>query len=132
MKVLTSTIITGTAGGAAPQRRGIGRLPVLLRLEFALSLAAVARPVPKSRRNFERLSIDSFANRVEMGAAAASDIASALRERLSTQAGVRMIFAAAPCQADTLDRKSVVLGKSVSVRVDIGGERSNKTKKKRQ
>lgn len=67
-----------------------------------MSLAAVARPAPNTRRSFDRLTVESFANRAEMGAAAASDVAAALKERLSAQPGVRMIFAAAPSQADML------------------------------
>src|SRR3546814_12268972 len=38
----------------------------------------------------------------------------------------------ASISAVLLDRKSVVLGKSVSVRVDLGGRRLIKTKKKRK
>ncbi len=103
MKVLPPTIITGTAGGAAPERRAASAgFPCLRTLEFVLSLAAVARPAPNTRRSFDRLTVESFANRAEMGAAAASDVASALKERLSAQAGVRIIFAAAPSQADML------------------------------
>jgi glucosamine-6-phosphate deaminase len=67
-----------------------------------VSLAAIARPAPKTSRRFDRLSVESFSNRTEMGAAAASDVACALKERLSEQAEVRMIFAAAPSQADML------------------------------
>jgi glucosamine-6-phosphate deaminase len=42
------------------------------------------------------------ASRAEMGSRAAEDIASELRRRLETQQSVRMIFAAAPSQSETL------------------------------
>jgi glucosamine-6-phosphate deaminase len=41
--------------------------------------------------------------RSAMGQAAAADVASALRDRLSRQDNVRMVFAAAPSQAEMLD-----------------------------
>src|SRR3546814_15624916 len=50
----------------------------------------------------------------------------ALRVRFSYQGQ------ALPVPRDTADRKSVVLGKSVSVRVDLGGRRLIKKKKKKQ
>jgi glucosamine-6-phosphate deaminase len=73
-----------------------------LNLETALNLATVLRPLPNTRRTFDRLTVESFATRADMGAAAATDIAIALRERLSTQPNVRMVFAAAPSQAEML------------------------------
>ena len=73
-----------------------------LNLETALNLATVLRPLPNTRRTFDRLTVESFATRADMGAAAATDIAIALRERLSTQSNVRMVFAAAPSQAEML------------------------------
>ncbi len=75
-----------------------------------MSLAVVLRAEPKTRRSFDRLSVESFANRAEMGAAAAVDVAAALKERLAKQAGVRMIFAAAPSQADMLEVLSAIPG----------------------
>jgi glucosamine-6-phosphate deaminase len=42
------------------------------------------------------------ASRAEMGSRAAADIAAELRQRLNTQPGVRMIFAAAPSQSEML------------------------------
>lgn len=45
-----------------------------------------------------------------MGAAAAADIASALVERLTRQPAVRMVFAAAPSQADMLSTLSAAPG----------------------
>ena len=73
-----------------------------LNLETALNLATVLRPLPNTRRTFDRLTVESFATRADMGAAAATDIAIALRERLSIQPNVRMVFAAAPSQAEML------------------------------
>jgi glucosamine-6-phosphate deaminase len=46
--------------------------------------------------------IRRFETRLAMGEAAAGDIAAELRTRLGQQAGVRMIFAAAPSQSDAL------------------------------
>lgn len=48
------------------------------------------------------LSVRAFAGREEMGRAAAADIASEMRARLAAQKAVRMIFAAAPSQAEML------------------------------
>jgi glucosamine-6-phosphate deaminase len=47
--------------------------------------------------------VESFNSRAEMGAAAANAVADAVRARLDAQGQVRMIFAAAPSQADMLD-----------------------------
>lgn len=55
-----------------------------------------------SVRQVDLLKVESFADRRSMGRAAAGDIARALRQRLAAQANVRMIFAAAPSQADVL------------------------------
>jgi glucosamine-6-phosphate deaminase len=46
--------------------------------------------------------VREFASRAEMGRAAARDIAATLRARLQRQAGARMMFAAAPSQAEVL------------------------------
>lgn len=48
------------------------------------------------------MSVRSFPTRTLMGEAAAGDIADALREALARQAEVRMVFAAAPSQAQML------------------------------
>lgn len=48
------------------------------------------------------LNIHRYADRRQMGQHAASDIAQAIRQRLAHQPEVRMIFAAAPSQAETL------------------------------
>ncbi|WP_349631471.1 glucosamine-6-phosphate deaminase [Bradyrhizobium sp. BR 10289] len=45
----------------------------------------------------------TFETRDAMGRAAAADVAAALRDRLARQGNVRMIFAAAPSQAEMLD-----------------------------
>lgn len=75
---------------------------VCLNLETALIVATALRPSPNTRRTFDRLAVESFATRADMGTAAAADIATALTERLSRQPNVRMVFAAAPSQADML------------------------------
>jgi len=75
-----------------------------------LSLAAFPRAVPKTRRTVDRLSVESFADRTEMCMAAAVDIAAALKHQLREQAGVRMIFAAAPSQADMLEALCAIPG----------------------
>ena len=51
----------------------------------------------------DRLPVRRHASRQAMGEAAAGDIAAELRARLTRQAGVRMVFAAAPSQAAMLD-----------------------------
>jgi glucosamine-6-phosphate deaminase len=61
-------------------------------------------PTPVSHRTVDRLRVQSYRTRAEMGAASASAIATELRERLSRQSQVRMIFAAAPSQTETLRR----------------------------
>jgi glucosamine-6-phosphate deaminase len=48
------------------------------------------------------LSVRTFASRAEMGAAAARDVADALRAQLLEGQTVRMVFAAAPSQAEML------------------------------
>lgn len=67
-----------------------------------MNLATVLRPSPQTRRSFDRLAVESFATRADMGAAAAADIAIALTERLARQSNVRVVFAAAPSQAEML------------------------------
>lgn len=47
--------------------------------------------------------IKVFDDRRTMGAAAAADVAAELRRRLAAQAGVRVVFAAAPSQQEMLD-----------------------------
>jgi glucosamine-6-phosphate deaminase len=55
------------------------------------------------QRTIDRLDVRSFPARRDMGAAAAADVAAELRTRLARQPGVRMIFAAAPSQAEMLE-----------------------------
>src|SRR3546814_12977964 len=55
--------------------------------------------------------------------------AAGLPGQASHRAGVRLLSAPAGIEAPA-DRKSVVWGKSVSVRVDLGGRRIHKKKKK--
>jgi glucosamine-6-phosphate deaminase len=58
---------------------------------------------PYCRRTVERLQVHSFATRALMGKTAAHDIAAEIRTRLQAGAGVRMIFAAAPSQAEMIE-----------------------------
>lgn len=51
----------------------------------------------------ERLRVCSFATRAAMGRAAGRDVAAEIRARLAVAAGVRMIFAAAPSQAEMIE-----------------------------
>ncbi|WP_395818824.1 glucosamine-6-phosphate deaminase [Devosia sp.] len=61
------------------------------------------RPDPsKTERRVDQLLVKSYSTRQDMGAAAATEIASELRRLLSSQAAVRMIFASAPSQSDVL------------------------------
>ncbi len=54
-------------------------------------------------RTVERLRVYSFATRRAMAEQAAHDIAAAIRARLAGAPGMRMIFAAAPSQADMIE-----------------------------
>ena len=58
---------------------------------------------PTRHRTVQHLRVRSFATRPTMGRAAAHDIAAAIRARLAVTSGVRMIFAAAPSQADMIE-----------------------------
>jgi glucosamine-6-phosphate deaminase len=57
---------------------------------------------PTRHRMVERLRVCSFATRAAMSRVAASHVAAEIRARLAVAAGVRMIFAAAPSQADMI------------------------------
>ncbi|WP_342021317.1 6-phosphogluconolactonase [Martelella endophytica] len=57
---------------------------------------------PLSLRQTGTLLIKSFEDRASMAAAAAADIAAALSARIANRGAVRMIFAAAPSQAEAL------------------------------
>jgi glucosamine-6-phosphate deaminase len=65
------------------------------------SIAASREPV--RHRTVERLLVCSFATRRAMARQAAHDTAVEIRARLAGAAGVRMIFAAAPSQAEMLE-----------------------------
>jgi glucosamine-6-phosphate deaminase len=61
----------------------------------------MASSVEEQRR--EGLAIRRYPTRVAMGQAAAADVAAEIRRRLDRQRNVRMVFAAAPSQAEMLD-----------------------------
>ena len=65
------------------------------------TIAASREPV--RHRTVERLRVHSFATRRAMAEQAAHDIGVAIRARLARTAGVRMIFAAAPSQAELIE-----------------------------
>lgn len=67
-----------------------------------MSEANIGESLAPGNRYYGSLKVRSFETRDCMGEAAAKDIAAALRARLQTQDQVRMIFAAAPSQADML------------------------------
>lgn len=71
-------------------------------METSLTIAPIVHPLPVSRREFGSLVVDSFATKADMAAAAAADIAAALIESLAGQPHVRIVFAAAPSQAEML------------------------------
>lgn len=58
--------------------------------------------VSASDRQVDQLKVRSFATREDMAQAAADDISESLRAALTKKQQVRMVFAAAPSQADTL------------------------------
>jgi glucosamine-6-phosphate deaminase len=59
----------------------------------------MSHPLPTQAAN---MNLHTYETRQEMGRAAAEDIAEELRSRLAKQDGVRIIFAAAPSQSETL------------------------------
>jgi glucosamine-6-phosphate deaminase len=59
---------------------------------------------PVSTRRVEKLLVETYQDREEVGAAAAAAIAFAMRERLQRRDHLRMVFAAAPSQSSMLDR----------------------------
>jgi glucosamine-6-phosphate deaminase len=65
-------------------------------------LAAAGARAPDSPRQLGRMRIMGYPTRGAMAAASAADIAAALKQLLARQAAVRMIFAAAPSQAEML------------------------------
>lgn len=69
---------------------------------FALHAPPAPRPLPVTVRQVDKLFIEGFASRSEMAAAAARDVVAALVDRLARQERVRMVFGAAPSQAEML------------------------------
>ncbi len=61
-----------------------------------------ARPESVVRFRTDRLMVEIHNNRVALGTAAAQDMAARMRELLSTQATVRVVFASAPSQNEFL------------------------------
>lgn len=68
------------------------------------------RRPPVAVRRVGSLNIESYETRKAAGMASAVAVAAELRERLSRQATVRMIFAAAPSQADMLEALCAIGG----------------------
>jgi len=62
----------------------------------------ITRPVPTWRMTADHLEVEVYASRDEMGAAAAYDVASRVRELHAQQDWVRVVFAAAPSQNEFL------------------------------
>ena len=60
------------------------------------------RPTPQQRLTVDTLHVEIYPQRAEMGAAAALDVAAAMRRVLAERETVRMIFAAAPSQNELL------------------------------
>jgi len=75
-------------------------------METDLTIAERSHPAPVPQpltlRQHGALLVKSFEDRAGMGAAAAADIAAALRARIANRSAVRMVFAAAPSQAEAL------------------------------
>jgi glucosamine-6-phosphate deaminase len=67
-----------------------------------MELSGTALKPPRDRM-VERLRVCSLATRAAMSRAAAGDVAAEIRARLAVAAGVRMIFAAAPSQAEMIE-----------------------------
>jgi glucosamine-6-phosphate deaminase len=61
-----------------------------------------AVPAPVAEEHVGRLSVEVYADRAAVGLAAGTAVANRMRELLAWQAGVRMIFAAAPSQDELL------------------------------
>ena len=69
-----------------------------------MSLGGAERIHSTRTRKIGQLVVNTYASKAIMGAAAAHDIAAALKERLANQKGVRMVFAAAPSQSAMLEQ----------------------------
>lgn len=72
-----------------------------LQMDLQTDLAATSLE-PIRHRMVERLRVCSFATRTAMGRTAAHEVAADIRARLAVAAGARIIFAAAPSQADMI------------------------------
>ena len=55
------------------------------------------------KKEIDSLTINGFANRAEMGRAAAADVATCISQLLETQERINMVFAAAPSQNEFLE-----------------------------
>src|SRR3546814_17187990 len=86
-------------------------------------LASLPAAVRQAVQDFYRANEDWLARVLEQGAREGS-----LRVPGDLRTAARSTFAALP--GSLVDRKSVVSGKSVSVRVDLGGSRNIKKKRK--
>jgi len=60
------------------------------------------RPIPQRTLTVDRLAVEVYARRAEMGRAAAFDVAARMRALMAKQPRVRMVFAAAPSQNEFL------------------------------
>jgi glucosamine-6-phosphate deaminase len=60
-------------------------------------------PQPLRTQTVDQLKVNVYTDRRAMGAAAGADVAAAMRRLLSSRPNVRMIFAAAPSQNETLE-----------------------------
>jgi len=85
------------------------------KMEIALTIYDIDQPRPSTTRSVDRLTVESYLSRADLGNSAAADISRALIARLKSQPMVRMVFAAAPSQAEML--------KSLSERNDIDWSR---------
>ena len=54
------------------------------------------RPIPQRALTVDRLAVEVYPRRAEMGRAAAFDVAARMRALMAKQPRVRMVFAAAP------------------------------------
>jgi len=65
-------------------------------------MSILKRPSPLRTMRVDKLEVEIYATRAEMGTAAAWDVAAQMRELLAQQERVRMVFAAAPSQNEFL------------------------------
>jgi glucosamine-6-phosphate deaminase len=62
----------------------------------------MSKPQPIQTQTIERLRVNVYANRQALGEAAGQDVADKIRQLQATKPSLRMIFAAAPSQNETL------------------------------